>query len=100
MTLTTLDRLSQERIGASDLLPDLIDRFAATERLYMLLSARRETPFELIARAQCQTIDLRFMVTHRLQQMELLEACGSRSRVHLFWSSISRLWVAEVEPLQ
>lgn len=99
MSLATLERLTEERIGASDLLPDLIDRFAATERLYMLLSARRETPFELIARAQNQTIDLRRMVTHRLQQLELLEARGSRSRAYLYWSSIARMWIAEVEAL-
>lgn len=89
---------SRPRLGASDSLEDLIDRFgAASSLLNVLADANADTHW--IYRAQDEVIDLRFMVTHRLQQLELLEARGSKSRVHLYWSSISRMWIAEVREL-
>lgn len=88
------------RLGEADTLPELINRLAGAENtLGILCNADLPEHLEsVIYRAQNDAIDLRRMLTHRLQQLEVLEAFSSTHRAFLYWSSISRLWVAEVEP--
>lgn len=100
--MTTISKIlifTPANLGVDDDLPALIDRFAdaCDER------EERDNAYaapEVVWRAQDKVIDLRRMVTFRLQQMEMLEFSTATNRAHIFWSSISGFWVAEVEPVQ
>lgn len=94
---------SREDLGVTDTLPELIDRLEATVQLRHILSTVELTPDSeqwWMWRATDEVIDLRRMLTHRMQQLEVFEAQGSHARAYLYWSTISRMWVAETEALQ
>lgn len=92
-------RQASANLGAEKMLPCLIDQFAEAcderERLDNAYAG-----YQKVWRAQDDVIDLRRMTTFRLQQMEMLEFSTAKNRAHIFWSTISRMWVCEVEPVQ